>query len=497
MHLRQPILLVLFLGMSCSGPIIAGSPEEVFSQAAPSIVVVEAAGANGQAISLGSGVTIAPGQVITNCHVIKDGKTFTIRQGNNVQPASVRYQDVDRDLCQLEVTGLNGSPATLVTGKLKTGQRVYAIGAPQGLEPTISEGLISGLRELDGAQYIQTTAAISSGGGLFDENGYLIGIATLYVAEGQSLNFSLPVAWIAELPKRAAAPAVTSATDSTIAWLNKAVALEEKQDFPGLLAHTKKWTLARPQDAQAWFGLGIAYGNLKQTDKAIEAYREALRINPEHADAWISLGNAYGRLKQIDKAIEAFLEALRINPEYAEAWSNLGNAYDDLKQTDKAIAAHREALRINPEHADAWNNLGAAYGRLKQTDGAIAAFREALRINPEHADAWNNLGVTHRDLKQTDKAIAAFREALRINPEHADAWINLGNAYGRLKQTDKAIEAYREALRINPEHVMAWNNLGVSYYIQGNRGKVSEIYQTLRKLDPERADKYFNTLILP
>ena len=213
MGLRRAILLVLPLGMSFSGTLMAGSPEEVFRQVAASIVVVEVSGVKGEAISLGSGVIIAPGQIITNCHVIKDGKTFTIRQsnqtGNQPQPAALRYQDIDRDLCQLEATGFKGLPATMAISKLKTGQRVYAIGAPQGLELTISEGLISSLRELDGAQYIQTTAAISpgsSGGGLFDENGGLIGITTFYFAEGQNFNFALPAAWIAELPKRAATP---------------------------------------------------------------------------------------------------------------------------------------------------------------------------------------------------------------------------------------------------------------------------------------------------
>ena len=442
MRLRHAILLVLPLGMSFSAPLMAGSPEEVFRQVASSIVVVEVSGAKGEAISFGSGVIIAPGQVITNCHVIKDGKTFTIRQsnqkGNQPQPASLRYQDIDRDLCQLDVTGFKGLPATITISKLKTGQRVYAIGAPQGLELTISEGLISSLRDLDGAQYIQTTAAISpgsSGGGLFDENGQLIGITTFYFAEGQNLNFALPAAWIAELPKRAVAPLpkqaapAKPATDSVIAWMTKAWALEEKQDGPGLLAYSKKWVKARPGDADAWYWLGNAYGKLNQHDRAIDAYREALRIDPEDVNAWYDLGATYS---QID-------------------------------QTDKAIEAYREALRIDPEHADVWYDLGATYGKLKQYDKEIAAYLEALRINPEDVNTWYYLGIT----------------------------------YGQINQTDKEIDAYRKALRINPKHTMAWYFLGFSYSIQGNRGKVREIYQTLRKLDPERAERYFNALILP
>ncbi len=74
------------------------------------------------------------------------------------------------------------------------GDPVYTVGAPSGLDRTLGDGLISGLRSGEGRHYIQTTAPISpgsSGGGLFDENGNLIGITTLYIEEGQALNFAI------------------------------------------------------------------------------------------------------------------------------------------------------------------------------------------------------------------------------------------------------------------------------------------------------------------
>src|SRR5262249_49670558 len=90
------------------------------------------------------------------------------------------------------------------TDDLQVGQRVYAIGAPQELELTLSDGLISGLRQTEGGsiQLIQTSAPISpgsSGGGLFDQDGRLVGITTFFVEEGQNLNFALPAAWVLEL----------------------------------------------------------------------------------------------------------------------------------------------------------------------------------------------------------------------------------------------------------------------------------------------------------
>ncbi len=476
LRLASGFLAGLLIFMLTASAAHANTPEQIFVQVSPSVVVVDILNAKGKSIGLGSGVVIGAGQVITNCHVAQKGKSLQVRQSGKTFKATLQFADPDRDLCQLSVPDLQATPITLGTAKkLRVGQRVYAIGAPQGLELTLSEGLISSLRPYEGSQYIQTSAAISpgsSGGGLFDDQGRLIGITTFYLAEGQSLNFALPVDWIGELPQRAqAAPVVEKkvqaapvvAKKSGLDWLNRVVALEEKEDWRGMLKLSQQWIKSQPENAVAWYGMGIAHRKLKQYDRAIQAYREALRIQPEYAEAWNNMGAAYGRLKQYDQEIQAYREALRIEPEKAEAWNNMGAAYGSLKQYDRAIQALREALRIQPEYVEAWNNLGNAYSGLKQYDQAIQAYRESLRIQPEDAKAWNNLGMAYEDLKQYDQAIQAYREALRIQPEDADAWYNLG----------------------------------VAYYLQGQRDKVREVYQTLRKLDPARAEKYFNNFILP
>ena len=71
---------------------------------------------------------------------------------------------------------------------------MYAIGSPSGLRNTLSEGIVSGLREIKGIQHIQTTTPISpgsSGGGLFDAEGKLIGITTFRIGDNGNLNFAV------------------------------------------------------------------------------------------------------------------------------------------------------------------------------------------------------------------------------------------------------------------------------------------------------------------
>jgi S1-C subfamily serine protease len=83
------------------------------------------------------------------------------------------------------------------------------------LELTLSEGLISGIRSFNDGPAIQTSAAIShgsSGGGLFDEYGQLVGITTSFLAEGQSLNFALPAEWILDVDKYPGTPVYSAIT---------------------------------------------------------------------------------------------------------------------------------------------------------------------------------------------------------------------------------------------------------------------------------------------
>ena len=69
-----------------------------------------------------------------------------------------------------------------------------------------------------------------------------------------------------------------------------AEALEKARDWEGLLAHSRRWTQAEPSTSVAWYKLDCAYRKLDRFPEAIEAYREALRLDPDYAPAWNDFG---------------------------------------------------------------------------------------------------------------------------------------------------------------------------------------------------------------
>jgi len=202
-------------------PPVERSAESVFADVARSVARINVSDANGRAVALGSGVVIEPDVVLTNCHVAKAGPKLTVKLGGSTFPATILLADEEYDLCRLAVAALRALPVKIgKVAALRTGQKVFAIGAPAGLDLTISEGIVSSLRTIDEGTVIQTTAPISqgsSGGGLFDATGRLVVIITFQHRFGQNLNFALPADWIARMQERG--PSGTGWRGATVAAL--------------------------------------------------------------------------------------------------------------------------------------------------------------------------------------------------------------------------------------------------------------------------------------
>jgi cytochrome c-type biogenesis protein CcmH/NrfG len=422
--LRIRLICVAFFFTIFSVPGHALTPTQVFDKVRDTVVVVKTLDTEGKLKAQGSGVLVLSGRVATNCHVVEGGISYRVGRGDRLVSATLYAEDADKDICILTAKGVAGKSAQL--GKatnLKVGDPVYAVGAPKGLELSLSDGIVAQLRG-GLPPLIQTTAAISpgsSGGGLFDGEGRLVGLTTLYVEGGQSLNFAMPVEWVNDVkPGRKPTAQGTGQTE----WVKRGLALQNMKDWHGLLDWCLKWTQSDPENADAWYSLGVVYDNLNRKDDAIQAYRQSIRIDQNRAYTWYNLGVSYSFLNRYDDAIQAYRQAVRINPEHSSAWYNLGIAYYNLNRKDDAIQALRQAVRINPENSPAWYNLGVSYSSLNRYDDAIQAYRQAVRINPEHTKAWYNLGIAYTISGNRTAALNIVQELRRLDPQIADALFN-------------------------------------------------------------------------
>jgi len=298
------------------------SSTRVFDKVKNSVVVVKILDPRGEVIGLGSGVILPYGRVATNCHVVKRGASYEVGRGKQLVSAFLDSEDLGKDICVLAGKRINGKAAQFgKAADLKVGDTVYAVGAPLGLELSISEGIVAQLRG-GPPPLIQTTAAISfgsSGVGLFDSEGRLVGLTTFQVRGGQSLNFALPVEWIDDVnPGRN----LVSEGYSQSEWVKGSIALEKRKDWKGLLDWSLEWTKREPNNALAWYNRGYAYDELKRYNDAIEALRQAVRIDPEYANAWYNLGVAYAYSGNRTEALNVVQELRRLDPLTADMLFN-------------------------------------------------------------------------------------------------------------------------------------------------------------------------------
>jgi len=174
------------------------SAEDIVKYVSPSIVTIVAYDNNGDELTQGSGFFIGSGKILTNAHVVEGAYsaevTSLLKTYEDVTIA--KYSD-NADLAVLSVQGAEEPTISLADdANLVVGQPVLTIGNPQGLERSVSDGLISAIRDWSGMRNIQITAPISpgsSGGPLFNMEGLVIGVTCGSMEEGQNLNFAVGI----------------------------------------------------------------------------------------------------------------------------------------------------------------------------------------------------------------------------------------------------------------------------------------------------------------
>lgn len=183
-------------------PQSSGKMEKSFEELAllaSSIVMIEVHDHRGEAVSTGSGIMIGKdGYILTNHHVAGRGRFFSVRIEDDDKiyrtDEMIKYNSV-LDLAVIRINRqLKPLPVYKGGKKLVRGQKVVAIGSPLGLFNSVSDGIISGFRQIESVDMIQFTAPIShgsSGGAVLNMQGEVIGISTAGIDQGQNLNLAV------------------------------------------------------------------------------------------------------------------------------------------------------------------------------------------------------------------------------------------------------------------------------------------------------------------
>jgi hypothetical protein len=179
---------------------------EISQTAFPAMVTLVMKSKNGHTMSLGSGFFVAPRLVATNLHLVRDTTSGIAKRIGAKESLSVLgfvAVDAINDLAILEVNDSSSATLSIAKGSnVSIGDTIYAIGSPEGFEGTFSQGVVSGVRDRNGARLLQISAPISpgsSGGPILDQNAKVVGISVATYSEGQNLNFAVPSDYLSKL----------------------------------------------------------------------------------------------------------------------------------------------------------------------------------------------------------------------------------------------------------------------------------------------------------
>ena len=315
---------------------------ELVRRVKPAIVAIVTYDEKGEAMTTGSGFFIRPGQVVTNLHVIRGASRADVKtldgKGRVYEVAGLLAVDEEGDLALMRVNMSLERPRSseLAVTLPEEGETVFVIGNPLKLEGSVTDGIVSAVREVPGVgKIIQTTAPIShgnSGSPIFNLKGQVIGVITVKVTNGQNISLAIGSDRVREL---------------------KPGALRGFAEIP---AKDKLLDVG-----EALYRTGLDSLWLGNYDHAVGYFENAVNRNPKRADAWIQVGYCKVKQGKNDEAIKAYQQALQLKPSSEEVLNKLGDAYYYAGRLPEAIESYKEAARLHPQGAEAFYNLALVY----------------------------------------------------------------------------------------------------------------------------------------
>lgn len=525
------------------------SASEIFSRARSSVVVILATDEATDDGAQGSGFIVRRNAVVTNHHVVEGMKqAYVVFSDGKVAPVSgVLADSPDGDLILLAVD--TGSRAPLPLGddlSLQQGDVVYALGAPKGLELSLTNGIVSSFRNSNGQFRIQNTAPIShgsSGGPLFDEMGRVVGITTSLLADTPGIYFSIGIDDLKRLVRTPDAVTLTfdewaeqgqsksSSGSADAGAANEAAGNSETEQIETLL-QDKKFDDARtalrsfatknpgdPVVDRLTGELDLRTGDfedaLRELDASVKAtpkdsiahyyYAIALFEAQRFPDA-LAEEETSNSLQPTSSDQPLLAELYYANQDYAQAESmaraTLSSNPSEQTALDvlTGIVMHGESsyVRVKDSGGKTWdlpqNNLDAAKERdpsIQVVDAQDTLSQYVLQLSKIDADDfWVDLSIGYADLgqKNYDQAVASFQAAEKSDFPDSSPYVALESFYSDRMEMGQANDQIEAGLATVP-HDSGLLDLGVYVsLITRNDTEAARRFNELEQFYPNSRD---------
>jgi tetratricopeptide (TPR) repeat protein len=395
----------------------------------PSIVVILTYDIDKKPIAQGSGFFISKdGDVITNRHVLLGARSVEVKtvDGQAYAVGSIVAEDRNGDLVRIRAAIPQTAVRHILVSSIvpEVGQRIFVIGSPLGLEQTVTDGIVSAVRQIPSfGNIIQISAPISSGSSgspVVNLQGDVIGVASFRMIEGQNLNFAIPGKRVLDMTFQRAKSIGDWTVENAHSFFEEGNKLLGSIDF----LHLEDWDL-------------LSYSPEK-INQALGFFKAAVVADPALVDAYVAIGGCCKSTKGIEEALAAYNKAISIRPNDPDLYILLGKLYKSLDLRQEALREYNRAIQLNPEYAEAYYQKGLVYLRMQATQEAIDSYRQAINKKPDFIVAYRVLINIYSNEELYSSAIDTYNQMLHIEPDDIDAHYELGILYVKLGDFESA-----------------------------------------------------------
>lgn len=318
-------LLIAAACIGASAATSAAPSAEAMMKMSRAVLKVSALGDDDN-LSVGSAVVIGPDSALTNCHVTRHARIIVLSRGLARHAVVGQRADVSRDLCLLRTAEPLPYPAVELrpTRSLTLGERVLAHGYSGGMEAHFASGLVVDLYAAGGSHVIQTSAGFlqgASGGGLFDEEGRLIGITTFLTSAGRTEYFAMPADWTdrlreraEEAPKPLTGSALWAQLPAHQPWFMRLLEPLSRKDWPTVAQMADEWMAAESHAPAAALMCARAARALARPARMTQCLQRALD-GARDSEIELTRIAAWARSEGLSDTVEASTTALaRLRP---------------------------------------------------------------------------------------------------------------------------------------------------------------------------------------
>lgn len=536
------------------------------------VVQIKVKGKKKEDIRTINGFLIEGGKfLVTNLHSLSGGASITAETGDGVklEPIGIFAYSKIFDNSLIHLKRKDASSFELADLKtLSPGEKVYTISLKDIKNPQIVEGNITTIIELPGdlTLFLLSFSCSKSfdGAPLFNGSGDVVGIVNNIGDEDSSIAVSaksiFPVLKIQGESLKG-----EDFLSSTELKLFHGISLIHNSKNAKALQILNEISSSDPDNPFIHYYLGTLKDAESQRDEALNFYHKAIQLKPDFAEVYIKIGSVYEKLGQHEKAIENYKNALKVKL-FPEAYYSLGLLYERIGKTDDAIESYKNYISTKPEYAyrgysrlsvlyrtsgrfkeamesaqkvlekfpediDANYTLSFSAEKLGEIDKAVDGYLKLMKIDqkrtseyygyavnalmkaekyqkiveiskeftrnlPTNSSGWLNLGTAYLKMEDFQNAVDALSTGAKIEPSNFSIHYNLGIAYVKLGLMKDAMNCFKECLKIKPNDIYALYHLGISSFQAGNLSEAKDALNTYLKINPNDVNAHFNLALI-